>query len=424
MDGPPPGVSPVLTARITSNELSLLSGPAIFYDEVGVAAINTVVSVIGLNEGKSWALIETTGGNRGWIQLRLLEVYGTLDGVPTASTPPLANNTPTEQLPAPSGPLAGKLVIQTSSGGDIISINADGSNLNTVASGIDPVLSPDGQQIAFTRWGNGDVGSLYVANADGSGERVVLSDMRKAKGPDWSPDGSQVILNFQQGGRVDEKRSCNEGGGRPPLGAYNIKVDISDEGQIRLCWTLPPDPHWALRLIDVADGNYADKYGGLYAFRPTFDPARPWRVVSAAGNGLLATDINRDDYRQQVTDIAGDGSPAFSPDGRYIAVATESNGTRDIYRMNTDGGNRVKLTDTPLWVPVQPSATQKQWHHVAPVWSPDGSRIAFLTDRNGRWEVWVMNADGSNPQSMFSDEINEQLNISYNFVDERVIDWQ
>ena len=56
--------------------------------------------------------------------------------------------------------------------------------------------------------------------------------------------------------------------------------------------------------------------------------------------------------------------------------------------------------------------------------SPNGSQIAFLTDRNGRWEIWVMNADGSNPRPMFSDEINNQLDIAYNFVDERVLDWR
>jgi Tol biopolymer transport system component len=67
---------------------------------------------------------------------------------------------------------------------------------------------------------------------------------------------------------------------------------------------------------------------------------------------------------------------------------------------------------------------QKPWNNVAPAWSPDGSQIAFLTDRTGRWEIWVMNADGSQQRPMFTDQVDDQLDIHYNFVDERVLSWR
>ena len=92
--------------------------------------------------------------------------------------------------------------------------------------------------------------------------------------------------------------------------------------------------------------------------------------------------------------------------------------------MTADGNGRVRLTQTPLWVPVQPDSNGSQWNNVAPVWSPDGSQIAFLTDRTGQWEIWIMNADGSNQHPLFSEDINSQLNINYNFVDERMLSWR
>jgi Tol biopolymer transport system component len=160
----------------------------------------------------------------------------------------------------------------------------------------------------------------------------------------------------------------------------------------------------------------------LYAFGPEWDPANAWRVISSGLNGLVQLDVNQLQQRA-LTDRREDRTPAFSPDGRYLAVAFSQNSAYDIFRLNGDGSGRVRLTETPLWVAAGPGE-HKPWNNVAPAWSPDGTRIAFLTDRSGRWEVWVMNADGSDPHALFSDAVNQQLPITYNFVDERVLSWR
>jgi Tol biopolymer transport system component len=299
--------------------------------------------------------------------------------------------------------------------------------LRRLTHGIDPVLSPDGQRVAFTRW-EGETGSLWLINVDGTHERSLLGFTKQAKGPAWSPDGSQIVLNYQHEGRLDAKKDCvnlaKNPNPRPPRNAYDFDVQIKDNRPY-LCWTIPPDPHWSLRVINVTDGSFKDLYGGQYAFRPTWDPTQSWRIVDDAGNGLLETDVNRD-YHQNITDQIEDGSPVFSPDGRYLAVADGQQGGDqgyDIYRLNRDGSGRVRLTQTPLWVPVVPGDF-KQWNNVSPAWSPDGSQIAFLTDRTGRWEIWVMNEDGSEQHPMFSDAIDNQLNFTYHFVDERMLSWR
>ena len=107
--------------------------------------------------------------------------------------------------------------------------------------------------------------------------------------------------------------------------------------------------------------------------------------------------------------------------------------------MNLDGSDRRRLTDTPLTVIADKTQLNSQvvdgkerfvpnanpyWNHAAPVWSPDGSQIAFMTDRSGKWELWIMNADGSNQRPMFSNGAVDNLIFNYASVDERMISWR
>jgi hypothetical protein len=103
------------------------------------------------------------------------------------------------------------------------------------------------------------------------------------------------------------------------------------------------------------------------------------------------------------TDPSNDNQPSWSPDGSRIAFVNAVGSTPEIAVMNADGSNRVNLTsNTDL--------------DLNPVWSPDGTRIAFVSTRdfpgitgdiNRGFEIYVMNADGSNQtrltNNMFSD---------------------
>jgi Tol biopolymer transport system component len=76
-------------------------------------------------------------------------------------------------------------------------------------------------------------------------------------------------------------------------------------------------------------------------------------------------------------------SPVWSPDGTKIAYAVDRT---DIYVINADGSNPVNITDS------SPS------DHLFPCWSPDGSKIGFTSSRDGEDTLYIMNSDGSNPQ--------------------------
>jgi Tol biopolymer transport system component len=65
----------------------------------------------------------------------------------------------------------------------------------------------------------------------------------------------------------------------------------------------------------------------------------------------------------------------------------------------------------------------RNWNNAAAAWSPDGSQIAFISDRNGLWEIWVMNTDGSNQHPLFAPGALAGIDLQYHGVDERVISW-
>ena len=93
--------------------------------------------------------------------------------------------------------------------------------------------------------------------------------------------------------------------------------------------------------------------------------------------------------------------PAVRPEGGtpLIAFSREVIGNADIYVMNADGSDIVRMT-TAVGIDIDPS------------WSPDGSRIAFRSVRDGQDEIYVMNADGSC-----------QRNLSRSPVDDRSPAW-
>ena len=73
-----------------------------------------------------------------------------------------------------------------------------------------------------------------------------------------------------------------------------------------------------------------------------------------------------------------DTAPAWSPDGRKIAFVSQRDGNREIYVMDADGQNPVNVTRHPA----------DDW---TPAWSPDGRQLAFSSLRDGSWEIYVMN---------------------------------
>lgn len=106
--------------------------------------------------------------------------------------------------------------------------------------------------------------------------------------------------------------------------------------------------------------------------------------------------------------VANEGEPSWSPDGSKIAFQSDrdniESGRPDIYVMDADGGNVTRLTTNPAF-------------DESPEWSPDGGRLAFITTRddpnNNIRQLYLMNSDGSGQTRLtFGDSIQPTLTWS------------
>jgi WD40 repeat protein len=93
-------------------------------------------------------------------------------------------------------------------------------------------------------------------------------------------------------------------------------------------------------------------------------------------------------FPRQVVAGSTETNAEASPDGRQVVLMSLRDGNWEVYIANLDGSNLRRLTRDPA-------------NDGLPTWSPDGRYIAFVTDRAGPWAMWVMRPDGSGQRRLF-----------------------
>ena len=401
---------------LTDARLNVRSGPGVDFAVVDKLLPGSRVKLVARDRMGDWLQVRLCqDAPLGWVSADYVEADRDAVALPirnagdaAAGAPGTAASVAVSPAPAQAAG-GGKLVVRGRDGLIYVYIMATG-RVTPLTDGIDPALSPDGGQVAFTR--EGGENGLYVINVDGSGERLVFGERPNLRAPKWSPDGTQILFV-----RGDEFLDCyvlNDGRCMEDVWIRANKpwLDLDELPRRK-------EPKYKLAVVDAAGGGFRDLPSLATAQAPDWSGGR---IVyqSRAGLQILAADASAPGLNDLLYfDILKQyhQDPDWQPDGGTIVFQQREAAHWEIFAINPDGSGRHALTrPVTALVDALPS-------NVAPAWSPDGRQIAFLSNRTaqhdvGPWRVWVMAADGSNPRPL-------PLNVTleYGFGSEQILDW-
>lgn len=229
-----------------------------------------------------------------------------------------------------------------------------------------PTWSPDSKKIVCAVGEMFDY-NLWVVDADGGNPKNLTQESKvKILMPAWSPDGSKIAYIADPG---------EESGGGRSYGLSNVWIiDRNGSGK---------------RQLTRKDGDAIlprwspDSRKILYTHRPVQKREGNTRVMGGTDVWCIGSDGGGDKNLTNNNGKEENSWPAWSPDGKKIAlIARKDGGPGSVYVMDADGSN-VKALLEPKWG--QESFSRVQW-------SPDGSRLIF---QDGYDKIMFLNADGS-----------------------------
>ena len=295
-------------------------------------------------------------------------------------------------------------------GGGIYVMEETSENARRISDGgFHPSWSPDGTKIVVSD----RFSSVHTAHTSPNsrlslidtvtGERRQIETGGDAIMPSWSPNGHRIAFWFVAGGKPGEIATVPAGGGEPVVIASDAAADWNPvwspngkylyfasnrRGNMNF-WRVPVDEKTGRQTGEPESVPTPSKYCRHIAFSRDAKTLAYVRYESKSNLHSIAFDPKTLKISGEAVSITrGDieiSNPQLSPDGEKFLVRNPDNDGEDLAVFDKDGGARRRLTDDPF-------------RERLPRWSPDGKLVAFQSDRTGKFQIWTVNADGTNPR--------------------------
>ena len=310
-----------------------------------------------------------------------------------------------------------------------------------------PALSPDGARVAFSWAPEGAEGlDLYVQNIDGAARKRLTAGAESDSFPAWSPDGrsiafyrkGEVLLIPADGGpetrlttgvptslswSPDSKQiAVSDYVSIPGASAiFLVNVDSGERRNISKPKVPAQQDRWPAFSPDGTRVAFArENAGGTEVYTARLDGGPPERVVRSLGTGRGLSGLvwcpNGDDLILAVGRLGLFSVPVSARDAGHsdlvrIDIAGEDVQSPSMIRDPLTGHLRLAygrerdntdiMASSLVGEPLRPVAIQaSNRRDTAPSISPDGRRLAFVSQRSGAPEIWMSNADGSQAQRL------------------------
>lgn len=258
------------------------------------------------------------------------------------------------RLPDPFG-IAGNGAVVYERAGDLVIADEFGASERTLVGGPErewaPIFSQQGDRIAYLVGEGGSGLRVMVVRADGGGARELAGPFRQVDRAEWASDGSALVIGHAERGFPTISVAAADGSG-----VRELDLGIPAEW---VTWR-PGTDQIAFRGQPGPGGDVV----GMYLVRADGSGLRP---LDLAGHGLRPWSFE---------------GATWSPDGRQLAFGGEPHWT--IVDVGPDGA-----VSSPRKLALVPGSVEE----IIPAWSPDGSRIAFLFEKDGMRQLAIGPAD-------------------------------